>query len=287
MGKTGLVVEGGGMKCAYNAGILDRFLDEDIHFDYCIGVSAGSANVGSYLAGQRDRNLRFYTTHITLPEYMGVRNFLRTGQFFGLQFIYATLTNSTGADPIDYPAIMANPSEYELVATDAETGEATYLNKYDLKQDDYTAIMASCALPALCRPVSYNGHLYYDGGVADSIPVERAFAQGCDRVVVVLSNPRGYVKQKEGFRFAYAPLLRKYPKLLSAVDNRHLMYRQNIADVNAHEKDGSAFVFAPTIDHDLSAFCKNAKTEQKLYDLGVKDFNDQLYNLKQFLHSDT
>lgn len=287
MGKTGLVVEGDGMKCAYNAGILDRFLDEDIHFDYCIGVSAGSANVGSYLAGQRDRNLRFYTTHITLPEYMGVRNFLRTGQFFGLQFIYATLTNSTGADPIDYPAIMANPSEYELVATDAETGEATYLNKYDLKQDDYTAIMASCALPALCRPVSYNGHLYYDGGVADSIPVERAFAQGCDRVVVVLSNPRSYVKQKEGFRFAYAPLLRKYPKLLSAVDNRHLMYRQNIADVNAHEKDGSAFVFAPTIDHDLSAFCKNAKTEQELYDLGVKDFNDQLYNLKQFLHSDT
>lgn len=287
MGKTGLVVEGGGMKCAYNAGILDRFLDEDIHFDYCIGVSAGSANVGSYLAGQRGRNLRFYTTHITLPEYMGVRNFLRTGQFFGLQFIYATLTNSTGADPIDYPAIMANPSEYELVATDAETGEATYLNKYDLKQDDYTAIMASCALPALCRPVSYNGHLYYDGGVADSIPVERAFAQGCDRVVVVLSNPRSYVKQKEGFRFAYAPLLRQYPKLLSAVDNRHLMYRQNIADVNAHEKDGSAFVFAPTIDHDLSAFCKNAKTEQELYDLGVKDFNDQLYNLKQFLHSDT
>lgn len=287
MGKTGLVVEGGGMKCAYNAGILDRFLDEDIHFDYCIGVSAGSANVASYLAGQRDRNLRFYTTHITLPEYMGVRNFLRTGQFFGLQFIYGTMTNSTGIDPIDYPAIMADPSEYELVATDAETGEATYFNKYDLKQDDYTAIMASCALPALCRPVSYNGHLYYDGGVADSIPVERAFAQGCDRVVVILNNPRSYVKQKEGFRFAYTPILHKYPKLLSALDNRHLMYRQNIADVNSHEKDGSAFVFAPTIDHELSAFCKNAKTEQELYDLGVKNFNDQLCNLKQFLHSNT
>ena len=206
MGKTGLVVEGGGMKCAYNAGILDRFLDENIHFDYCIGVSAGSANVASYLAGQRDRNLRFYTQHTTLPEYMGVRNFLRTGQFFGLQFIYGTLTNTGGADPIDYPAIMANPSEYELVATDAGTGEATYFNKYDLKQDDYTAIMASCALPALCRPVSYNGHLYYDGGVADSIPVERAFAQGCDRVVVILSNPRSYVKQKEGLRFASAQI---------------------------------------------------------------------------------
>lgn len=287
MGKTGLVVEGGGMKCAYNAGILDRFLDENIHFDYCIGVSAGSANVASYLAGQRDRNLRFYTQHTTLPEYMGVRNFLRTGQFFGLQFIYGTLTNTGGADPIDYPAIMANPSEYELVATDVETGKATYLGKSDLHQNDYTALMASCALPALCRPVSYNGHLYYDGGVAESIPIKRAFEKGCDRVVVILSNRRNYVKQKEGFRFAYAPLLRKYPKLLAAVDNRHLMYRQNIADVNAHEKDGNAFVFAPTIDHDLSAFCKDAKTEQELYDLGVQNFNDQLCNLKQFLQLDT
>ena len=86
--KTGLVVEGGGMKCAYSAGILDRFLDEHITFDYCIGVSAGSANVASYLAGQRGRNLRFYVDHLHEPGYMGVKNLLRTGQFFGLQYIY-------------------------------------------------------------------------------------------------------------------------------------------------------------------------------------------------------
>lgn len=95
--KTGLVVEGGGMKCAYSAGILDRFLDEHITFDYCIGVSAGSANVASYLAGQRGRNLRFYVDHLHEPGYMGVKNLLRTGQFFGLQYIYQTLTNSDGA----------------------------------------------------------------------------------------------------------------------------------------------------------------------------------------------
>ena len=105
--KTGLVVEGGGMKCAYSAGILDRFLDEHITFDYCIGVSAGSANTASYLAGQRGRNRRFYVEHLMEPGYMGVKNLLRTGQFFGLQYIYATLTNSDGADPIDYPAIAA------------------------------------------------------------------------------------------------------------------------------------------------------------------------------------
>lgn len=114
MGKTGLIVEGGGMKCAYSAGILDRFLDDKITFDYCIGVSAGAANTLSYLAGQRGRNLRFYTVHLDDPRYLSVRSLLRTGNLFGLEYIYGTLTNSDGADPIDYDAIMKNPAEFYM-----------------------------------------------------------------------------------------------------------------------------------------------------------------------------
>ena len=98
--KTGLVVEGGGMKCAYSAGILDKFLDDDITFSYCIGVSAGAANTLSYLAGQRGRNLRFYTEHLSDPRYLSVRSLVHTGNLFGLQYIYGTLTNSDGADPL-------------------------------------------------------------------------------------------------------------------------------------------------------------------------------------------
>ena len=104
--KTGLVVEGGGMKCAYSAGILDKFLDDNITFSYCIGVSAGAANTLSYLAGQRGRNLRFYTEHLNDPRYLSVRSLVRTGNLFGLQYIYGTLTNSDGADPLDYSAVM-------------------------------------------------------------------------------------------------------------------------------------------------------------------------------------
>ena len=233
--KTGLVVEGGGMKCAYSAGILDRFLDEHITFDYCIGVSAGSANTASYLAGQRGRNLRFYVDHLNEPGYMGVKNLLRTGQFFGLQYIYQTLTNSDGADPIDYPAIVENPAEFELVATDAATGKPVYFTKDDMKQDDYRAIMASCALPVMCRPISFKDQTYFDGGLSDSVPIMRAFAKGCDRVVVILSKPRSFVKQPEGFRHIYRHALRKYPQTIAALDNRHLMYRQNIADVKKQE----------------------------------------------------
>ena len=110
--KIGLVVEGGGMKCAYNAGILDAFLDHKITFDYCIGVSGGSGNVASYIAGQRGRNLRFFTDHIHYPKYFGLKSLLRTGNLFGLEYIYAELTNSTGKDPLDFAAIMKNPTEY-------------------------------------------------------------------------------------------------------------------------------------------------------------------------------
>lgn len=115
--KIGLVVEGGGMKCAYSAGILDKFLDDHIQFDYCIGVSAGAANTLSYLAGQRGRNLRFYTEHLSDPRYLSVHSLIRTGSLFGLQYIYGTLTNSDGKDPIDYDAIMKNPAEFYMPAT--------------------------------------------------------------------------------------------------------------------------------------------------------------------------
>ncbi len=110
--KIGLVVEGGGMKCAYGAGIMDAFLDEGITFDYCIGVSGGSGNVASYLAGQRGRNLRFFTDHIHSPDYFGLKSLLKTGDLFGLEYIYGDLTRRDGEDPLDFPALMKNPSEY-------------------------------------------------------------------------------------------------------------------------------------------------------------------------------
>ena len=185
--KTGLVVEGGGMKCAYSAGILDKFLDDDITFSYCIGVSAGAANTLSYLAGQRGRNLRFYTEHLSDPRYLSVRSLVHTGNLFGLQYIYGTLTNSDGADPLDYSAVMENPAEFYMPATDAATGRAAYFSKYDIVRDDYRAVMASCALPGFCRPVKVGDRYYYDGG--DS-------AAPCDRTRLY-QNGRYPLKSKE------------------------------------------------------------------------------------------
>lgn len=281
--KIGLVVEGGGMKCAYNAGILDVFLDHQITFDYCIGVSGGAGNVASFMAGQRGRNIRFFTEHIHSPQYFGVKSLLKTGNLFGLQYIYGELTNSTGKDPLNFPAIMKNPAEYEVAATNAVTGEAEYFGKEDMKQDDYRPIMASSAIPAACRPVEINGVPYYDGGISDAIPVRRALEKGCDRIVVILSKQRDYVRKPQGMRFLYSTLCRKYPKIIEDIDRRHITYRENLQEVFDLEKEGKAFVFAPSEHVKVGTYSMDEKTERILYDLGVKDFSDQEEALKRFI----
>ena len=284
--KTGLVIEGGGMKCAYSAGILDAFLDHQISFDYCIGVSGGAGNAATYLAGQRGRNLRFFKEHTRSPKYLSFRNFLKTGNLFGLPYIYGELTNSAGPDPLDFQAILKNPAEYEVAATNAETGTPVYFSKKSMRQDDYRHIMASCAIPGACRPVEIDGVPYYDGGVTDAVPVGRALAKGCDRLVVILSKTRDYVKKPQGLRCLYRHLCRKYPETISAIDRTHITYNRNLQKVFELERSGTAFVFAPSRPVKVGTYTIDEEAEQELYDLGIRDFTERLDELKQFLRQD-
>ena len=281
--KYGLVVEGGGMKCAYNAAILDRFLDEGITFNYCIGVSAGSGNLVSYLAGQRGRNLRFFTEHIHDPEYFGLQSLLKTGDLFGIQHIYGDLTRADGKDPLDFPAFLANPTEYEAVVTNALTGKPEYFGKDAMKQDDYRLIMASSAIPVACHPVELNGVPYFDGGLTDAIPVRRALEKGCDKLVVILSKNRDYMKKPQGMRPLYRRACRKYPNIVAALDRRHTIYNANFQDVFALEREGKAFVLAPSEPLHVSTYSMKEKAEQELYDLGLRDFAAQKEKLQSFL----
>ncbi|MDO5843592.1 MAG: patatin family protein [Methanocorpusculum sp.] len=272
MSKTGLVVEGGGMKCAYNAGILDKFLDDNITFDYCIGTSAGAGNIASYIAGQRDRNLRFYTTHIIEPEYCGLGNFIKHGSYFNLQYVYGTLSNSNGSDAFDIVSAKKNPAEFTITATDAETGKVHYFTKDDLKTDDLRVIMATCAIPAMCKPIEIDGRKYFDGGVSDSIPIEKAIIDGCEKIVVLLSNPRSFYRMPQNFKPVYHFLLRKYPKIAKRLDNRHTDYRKILAHVYELEKEGKIFVFAPSKVTGVKTSSSNPDEMQKLYELGLKDY---------------
>lgn len=285
MSKIGLVVEGGGMKCAYSAAILDKFIDDDINFYYAIGVSAGSANVCSYLAGQRGRNKRFYTEFIKDPLYFGPKAFFKTGNLFNLSYIYGTLSNHDGKAPLDYQAIMDNPTRFKIVATNARTGRPVYFDKSLMKPDDYRLIMASCALPGACKAQKLDdGNYYYDGGVTMPIPVEKAFRDGCDKLVVILSKPRDFVKEKEHLRPLYTLLSFPFPKTVRALDRRHISYTKNQKQVFSLEKKGKVFIFAPSDPPKMSTFSMDLQTEEALYDLGLKDYADQKEALLDFLY---
>ena len=281
--KIGLVVEGGGMKCAYGAGIMDAFLDEGITFDYCIGVSGGSGNVASYLAGQRGRNLRFFTDHIHSPDYFGLKSLLKTGDLFGLEYIYGDLTRRDGEDPLDFPALMKNPAEYEVVVTNALTGKPEYYGREMMRQDDYRLIMASSAIPVACHPVELNGTPYFDGGLTDAIPVRRAMERGCEKLVVLLTKNRDYVRKPQGMRGLYRRVCRKYPRIVEAIDRRHEVYNDNLRDVFSLEREGTAFVFAASEPIHVGTYSMKEEAERALYDLGLRDLAARKAELLEFL----
>ena len=281
--KTCLLVEGGGMKCAYSAGILDRMLVEKITFDECIGVSAGAANLVSYLAGQRGRNLKFYVEYPKHPKYHGAWQWITTGHFFNLHYIYGTLSNEGGASPVDYDALVKNPAQLLITATDAKTGEAKYFTKDDIKRNDLTVIKAGAALPALSRAIKVNGRKYFDGGVADSIPLQKAFDEGCDRIVLVLENPRSFFRQPQNHKFLYHLMLWKYPAVAKGVDTRHLRYRECLKWVYEMEKAGKVFIFAPPENTGISTSTIDFPKLQKLYETGIADYDARSKEMKEYL----
>ena len=199
----GIVDVGGGMRGVFGCGVTDFLLDNDITFDYCLGVSAGSANLASYVSRQRGRNYRYYTKYSLRPEYMSAFNFVTKHSFFDLDYVYSVLSDSDGEDPLDYKTLSQSNQIYKAVATNGETGEPHYFTKDDFRQDFYEPLKASSAIPGVCKPVSIDGTDYFDGGVSDPIPVEKALADGCDHVFLILTKPIDFVKKPEMFKSAY------------------------------------------------------------------------------------
>ncbi|HZG79039.1 MAG TPA: patatin family protein, partial [Paenibacillus sp.] len=191
--KLGLVLEGGGMRGVYTGGVLERFMEDGLYFPYVIGVSAGACNAVSYLSRQRERNRRVTIDYVDRPEYLSVRNWIRRGSMFGMDFIFDRIPNEI--DPLDYETLFAIRETFVVGATDPETGEPTYYGNDVWARDKATfmaALRASSSLPFFSPPVPVDGRLMFDGGVADPIPVRRALSDGCDRVVVVLTKDASY-----------------------------------------------------------------------------------------------
>ena len=268
---TGLVDMGGGMRGIYGAGVTDCFLENKIEFDYCIGVSAGSANLSSFLAGQKGRNYKFYTDFAMRKEYMGFDTFLKNGSFFNLDYVYSVLSNSDGEYPLDYDTMMASKTEFAVVTTDAVSGEPKYFYKSDIKKDDYGVIKASSSVPVANKPFFMDGRAYFDGGVSDPIPFEKAFADGCDKVVVILTKPLDFIKKPERMQKVMKRELSRYPNVYKQIENRHVTYNKSVRKLIEYADQGKAVILAPDSLNGMNMATKNQKILDEIYHKGFDD----------------
>lgn len=267
----GILDVGGGMRGAYTAGIYDYLLKREIHFEYCLGVSAGAANMVSYLAGQQGRNFEFYADYSFRRKYMSLWNYFFRHNALNLNYIYSTLCNSDGENPVDFEALNRSTSWYQAVATVAKTGEAHYFTKADMTQDNYEILKASCCLPAVCRPVKIGGVAYYDGGVVEPIPYKKAFEDGCDKLVVLLTLPVEEKKERQVLQYFFCLKLWRYPKIYQSLMEDYKRYNTAVGELKVLEAQGKVKIIAPASTCGISTIKKSREGFQQLYDLGYKD----------------
>ena len=269
--KIGIVDVGGGFRGIYAAGVLDYCMHKGIWFDLGIGVSAGSANIASYCAKQPQRNHKFYTQYGLRKEYMSAGNYLCTGSYLDLNYIYGTLTNSDGEYPIDYDAMMENPMEFITVTTDARTGKPRYIPKSDLIRDCYTPFMASSAIPGVCRPVYMDGVPYFDGALGDPVPVAKAFELGCDKVVLILTLPKDTIRDPgKDIRLAHR-IRREFPEAAEALRNRASKYNDDVSLARQYEAEGKLLIVAPDDTCGVHTLCRDDFKMRHLYGKGYTD----------------
>ncbi len=276
---VGIIDVGGGLRGNYVSGIVDYLLDNSIDIEYCLGVSAGSANLITYVAGQRGRLKSFYEDYSFEKQYMSIGNYFSKGMYIDLDYIYSDITNSYGKNPLDFEAVMKSPKKFVAAVTDAQTSEQKYFYKSDLEYDDFTLLKASCALPIATRqPVLFKNGRYFDGGISDPIPYKKAFDDGCDKLIICLTLPIGY--KKSAFpKWLVNPLLFKYPRIAKAITMSHTIYRNRINEILELEKQGEVLILYPEDCFGIKTATRNKIGLNKLYQLGYNDAK----KIKKFL----
>lgn len=269
--KIGVIDVGGGLRGIYAAGVFDYCLDYGIEFDFGIGISAGSANLASYMAGQRGRNYTFYTKYTFRKEYMGFSDFLFKKSFIDLDYVYGTLSNSDGENPLDYKAICENPMEWFIVAANAETGEAKYFDKRDIAQDDYSIFKASSAIPFVCKPYKVHGVAYFDGALGDVVPIQKAFDCGCDRVVLILTKPENVLRTSKKDNIIATRIQKKYPFAAQKLRERAERYNEGIALAQEYAREGKLLIVAPDDTCGVDTLTKDKDAMHCLYKKGYHD----------------
>lgn len=276
---VGLVLEGGGMRGLYTAGVLDAFLDTGIKVDGVIGVSAGALFGVNFVSGQRGRALRYNKKFISYPNYMGFRSWIKTGNVVNKDFTYYEIPMKL--DVFDEEAFEKAGVDFYAVATDIESGKPDYL-KIDNVFDQMEAFRASSSLPVVSKIVEYEGKKYLDGGLSDSIPVDFARSLGFDKLIVVLTRPIDYRKKPSSGRI-YKLLYRKYPNFVKVASMRYKHYNKTVERVIDLEKRGQLYAIRPSQDLVIGRLEKNPVKFDEIYTIGLQDAREAMDGLKEYL----
>ncbi len=280
--KIGLVMEGGAMRGLFSAGVADVFIENDINFDGLVGVSAGACFGCNVKSRQVGRTLRYNMKYCNDKRYCSFSNFIKTGDMFGVDFCYRQLPFEL--DVFDMKTFAENPMEFYVVCTDVKTGKAVYKKCEKADEEDLTYFRASASMPLVSRVVEApDGSLLLDGGIADSVPLEFFENMGYSKNVVILTQPRGYVKSKNKMMPLIRWNLRKYPEMIKAVANRHIVYNAQTEYVYETERQGRALVIAPSGKLPVGRIERDPEKLKRVYEMGRQTALERLAEIKEFV----
>jgi len=277
--KVGLVLEGGAMRGMYTAGVIDSFLDNGVHVDGILGVSAGACFGCNLFSGQRGRVLRYNKRFMGDPRNVSIRSLITTGDIINREFAYYVIP--TQYDVFDEEAFEAHGGEYWVVVTNVHTGEAEYMQMHNLLRD-IEMMRASASMPFCSRMVDIGGQKYLDGGIADSIPAKKMLEMGYDKVIVVLTQPDDYRKTPMNALMIKA-FYSKYPNLCKTLLARHERYNAQVEEVRQLEREGKVFVIRPREALNIRRLEKDHAELERVHGIGLKDGNGAMKEMIRYL----
>ena len=281
MSKYGLIMEGGAMRGMFTAGVMDVLMENEIHFDGAIGVSAGAAFGCNFKSNQIGRVIRYNKNYCKDPRFCSIRSLIKTGDLYGAEFCYTTIPYEL--DLFDCEAYLNNPMDFYVVCTDVETGKPVYRKCITGRDEDLIWIRASASMPIASRVVEATGYKLLDGGISDSIPLEYFESLGYNKNVVILTQPKGYIKKPSKALPLIKASLKDYPNVYKTMQNRHNDYNETISFIEEKEKSGDVLVIRPPEKLPVGRVEHNPDKLQIAYDIGVKTALEQLEEIKSFI----
>lgn len=279
--KTGIVMEGGAMRGLFTAGVIDVLLENKITFDGAIGVSAGAAFGSNLKSSQIGRALRYNLKYCNDKRYCSLRSLILTGNYYGAEFCYHELPDKL--DVFDKEAFNNNPMEFYAVCTDVFTGKPVYKKCEKADYELYEWIRGSASLPLAAKVVEVGGMKLLDGGISDSVPIRFFESIGYDKNIVVLTQPKGYIKPPTSLMTVMGIVLKKYPKLIDALRNRPNVYNETIKYIEEKEKKGEVFVIRPEEYLPIKRTEHTPDKLQAVYDIGREVTLKNLDKIREFL----